>query len=349
MLARYGSSPDGKPVKKADIYTSEEHRIDPAWIDRDARRIIDRLKRAGHKAFVVGGAVRDLLTGRKPKDFDIATDAVPRRIRKLFRHSRVIGRRFRIVHVYVPRGSERKVFEVTTFRSGLAQGGNNVYGAMEEDVWRRDFSLNALFYCPDEQIIIDYVGGVKDIRERRLRTLAPTEASFLEDPVRMLRGIKYSVFTGFPIPGPITAVIKKHRNHLATCSMARLTEEVYKILACGESAEIFSRIYQLGLLEVFLPALERGLRGLGKRQSEAVFRENLGALDARTRSGRGPEPSRGAMLGYLMKPVMREWEEPGPDDDPEETLQLFPREAVLPLLPSRRELTQAARRLLRHR
>jgi len=349
LLARYGTSPDGKPVKKADIYTAEEHGIDPACIDRDARRIIDRLKRAGHRAFVVGGAVRDLLTGRKPKDFDIATDAVPRRIRKLFRHSRVIGRRFRIVHVYVPRGSERRVFEVTTFRSGLAEGGNNVYGAMEEDVWRRDFSLNALFYCPDEQIIIDYVGGVKDIRERRLRTLAPTEASFLEDPVRMLRGIKYSVFTGFAIPGAITAVIKKHRNHLATCSMARLTEEVYKILACGESAEIFSRIYQLGLLEVFLPALERRLRTVGKRQSDAVIRENLGALDARTRTGRAPEPSRGAMLGYLMKPIMQEWQEPGPDDDREESLQLFLREAVLPLLPSRRELTQAARRLLRRR
>ena len=349
MLARYGTSPDGKPVKKADIYTAEEHGIDPSAIDRDARRIIGRLKRAGHKAFVVGGAVRDLLTGRTPKDFDIATDAVPRRIRKLFRHSRIIGRRFRIVHVYVPRGSERKIFEVTTFRSGLADEGNNVYGAMEEDVWRRDFSLNALFYCPDEQIIIDYVGGVKDIRQRRLRTLAPTEASFVEDPVRMIRGIKYSVFTGFALPTGITSVIRKHRGELASCSMARLTEEVYKILACGHAAEIFSTIFQLGLLEVFLPALEVSLRALGKRRSDALLRENLVALDERIRSGHSPEPSRGAMLAYLVKPVAQGWQSPPPPEDPGESLQAFLRETLLPLQPSRRELAQAARRLLRRR
>ncbi|MBN1837398.1 MAG: polynucleotide adenylyltransferase PcnB [Spirochaetales bacterium] len=349
MLARYGTSPDGKPVKKADIYTLEEHGIDPAGIDRDARRIIGRLKRAGHKAFVVGGAVRDLLTGRTPKDFDIATDAVPRRIRKLFRHSRIIGRRFRIVHVYVPRGSEHKIFEVATFRSGLAEGGNNVYGAMEEDVWRRDFSLNALFYCPEEQIIVDYVGGLRDIRERRLRTLAPTEASFLEDPVRMIRGVKYSVFTGFALPPAITGAIRKHRHQLASCSMARLTEEVYKILACGQSAEIFSQAYQLGLLEVFLPSLEHALRALGRRQSEAALRENLGALDERIRSGRAPQPSRGAMVAYLMKPLLKGWKRPDPGEDVEESLQRYLRDRLLPLVPSRRELGQAARRLLRDR
>jgi poly(A) polymerase len=347
LLARYGTSPDGKPVKKADIYTAEEHGIDPGWVDRDARRIISRLKKAGHRAYLVGGAVRDLLTGKKPKDFDIATDAVPRRIRKLFRHSRVVGRRFRIVHVYVPRGNERKIFEVTTFRSGSTDVGNNIYGAMEEDVWRRDFTLNALFYCPDDQIIIDYVGGVKDIEERRLRTLAPTEDSFVEDPVRMIRGVKYSVYTGFALPAVVTGVIKRHRHQLASCSPARLTEEVYKILASGHAAEIFSKAFKLGLLEVFLPSLDQFLNDLGRRQINAALRETLGVLDERIRSGRAPGPSRGAMLSYLMKAVARKWNRPETGENSEESLQQFLRDAAVPLVPSRREIAHAARRLLR--
>jgi len=349
LLVRYGTSPDGKPVKKAEIYTAEEHRIDPRWIDRDARRIIARLKRAGHKAYLVGGAVRDLLTGKKPTDFDIATDAVPRRIRKLFRYSRQVGRRFRIVHVYVPRGEERKVFEVTTFRSSPTHGGNNVYGAMEEDVWRRDFTLNALFYCPDDQIIIDYVGGVRDIRDRRLRTLSSPETSFVEDPVRMIRGIKYSVYTGFTLPSSLTAVIRRHRQELATCSMARLTEEVYKILASGHSAEIFSQAFKLGLLEVFLPAVDRYLKSLGRRRSDAALHEFLRPLDERIAGGRAPEPRRGVMLSHLMRGVAEGWSTPGTDTDPEESLQEFLREAALPLQPSRREIAQAARRILRRR
>jgi poly(A) polymerase len=349
LLVRYGTSPDGKPVKKAEIYTAEEHGIDPRWIDRDARRIIARLKRAGHKAYVVGGAVRDLLTGKKPKDFDIATDAVPRRIRKLFRYSRQVGRRFRIVHVYVPRGEERKVFEVTTFRSSPSQGGNNVYGAMEEDVWRRDFTLNALFYCPDDETIIDYVGGVKDIRDRRLRTLSPPEASFLEDPVRMIRGIKYSVYTGFALPSAVTAVIRKHRQELASCSMARLTEEVYKILASGHSAQIFAQAFKLGLLEVFLPSVDRHLKSLGKRRSEAALLEALRPLDERITAARAAEPRRGVMLSHLLEGVAKQWTLTEADMDPEESLQDFLREAALPLQPSRRELAQAARRLLRRR
>ena len=349
MLARYGTSPDGKPVKKADIYTAPEHGIDLGLIDRDARRIIARLKRAGHKAYIVGGAVRDLLTRQKPKDFDIATDAVPRRIRKLFRDSRVIGRRFRIVHVYIPRGSDRKVFEVTTFRSSGGEGGNNIFGAMEEDVWRRDFTLNALFYCPEDQIIIDYVGGVRDIRERRLRTLAPTELSFVEDPVRMIRGIKYAVYTGFPLPAAITAVIRKHRKELAACSTARLTEELYKILGSGHAAEIFARSLELGLLEVFLPSLDRFLHKSGRRGAAAALEDTLGALDGRIRSGRTPEPSRGTMLGYLVKGLSQGWCAPQGGADPEESLELFLREALLPLVPSRREITVAARRLLASR
>jgi poly(A) polymerase len=347
LLARYGTS-GGKLVKKADIYTASEHGIDPGLIDPDARGIVSRLRRAGFKAYIVGGAIRDLLTGQKPKDFDIATDAYPRRIRRLFRHSRIIGRRFRLVHVYVPDPSGQKFFEVTTFRASQAEEGSNVYGTIEEDVWRRDFTVNALYYCPQDQIIIDFVGGVKDIEARRLRTLVPTEQSFLEDPVRMIRGVKYGEMTGFPLPPAITGIIRKHRRELGTCSPARLTEEVYKILGSGFAAAIMLRAYQLGLLEVFLPALDRHLAGLGRRQVIQALRGTLGVLDERLRSGGQPAPNRGVMLAFLLRGVAV----PAPGREPitdEEELQSFLREAAEPLVPSRRELQQAVRHLLRRR
>ncbi len=357
MIVRYGTSAEGKPVKKAELYTAEDHRIDPALIDPDARRIVRRLRRAGFKAYIVGGAVRDLITGLRPKDFDIATEAIPRRIRRIFRHSRVIGRRFRIVHVYSHHDGKRKIFEVSTFRSRQSEGngakevmrksGNNIYGSMEEDAWRRDFTLNALYYCPDRQVIIDFVGGYRDIQEKKIRTLAPTDASFSEDPVRMIRGIKYAEFTGFPLPPALTFAIKRHRDKLADCSPARLTEEVYKILGSGYAAGIFLRAYQLRLLAVFLPALHDYWRSLGRRRLIQAVHSSLGALDKRVRSDSEPAVSRGAMLGYLLKGCCGQWELTGNQEELLESAADKIREAAKPLLPSRRENERAARMMLR--
>jgi poly(A) polymerase len=344
LLVRYGTDAEGKPVKKADVYTAEDHHIDPGSIDADARRIIRRLRRAGFKAYVVGGAVRDLLTGREPKDFDIATDAFPRRIRKIFPNSRIIGRRFRLVHIYAQPGQGKgKIFEVSTFRSGKVSEqprGSGIYGSMEEDVWRRDFTVNALYYCPQRRIIIDFVGGFKDIQEKRICTLVPADTSFCEDPVRMIRGIKYAEMTGFPLNAAVTGSIKRHRHKLATCSPARLTEEFFKILASGYAAGIFLRIYRLKLLEVFFPALHEAWRSLSRKQLLDNLRLNLDVLDQRTRKD---TLSRGSMLGYVMRSFDKRWNRVAEPETVMEWIQA----TCKPLLPSRKECQRAAALLLR--
>ena len=181
MLIRYRRSEDGRPVAKALVYTQAEHRIDKAGIDPDALRIVQRLRENGQEAYIVGGAVRDLLLGRRPKDFDIVTDAQPQRIKRIFRNARIIGRRFRLVHVY----AGPKLFEVCTFRS-IANGTvGNEYGTMDEDALRRDFTLNALYYDPIDALLIDYVGGFKDIEAKRVKPVIPLATIFKEDPVRM--------------------------------------------------------------------------------------------------------------------------------------------------------------------
>jgi poly(A) polymerase len=344
LLVRYGTSAEGKPVKKADVYTAEDHRIDPGLIDADAHRIIRRLRRAGFKAFIVGGAVRDLLTGQKPKDFDIATDAFPRKIRKIFPNSRIIGRRFRLVHIFAqPRRGKRKIFEVSTFRSGevsQSSRGSTIYGSMEQDVWRRDFTVNALYYCPQRRIIVDFVGGYRDIQEKKICTLVPADTSFCEDPVRMIRGIKYAEMTGFPLSAVLTGSIKRHRHKLATCSAARLTEEFYKILASGYAAGIFLRIYRLKLLEVFFPALHEAWRRLSRKQLLDNLRSNLDVLDTRTKKD---TLSRGSMLGYAMRSFDKKWTRTTESEIVVEWVQ----ETCKPLLPSRKESQRAALLLLR--
>ncbi|ULQ60030.1 hypothetical protein K7I13_01470 [Brucepastera parasyntrophica] len=171
MLTRYGSDAKGKAVRKASVYTKNEHNINKELIDPDAIRVISLLRNAGHDAYIVGGAVRDLLIGTQPKDFDIVTDAEPSRIRKLFRNSRIIGKRFRLVHIFYG----EKIFEVSTFRS-LKEGSiGNCFGSMDEDVLRRDFSLNALYYDPIKEQIVDYVNGVNHIRGHRLEPVIPLE------------------------------------------------------------------------------------------------------------------------------------------------------------------------------
>jgi len=350
LLIRYGTNADGKPVKKADIYTAEDHCIDPKSIDADAKAIIRRLRRAGFKAYIVGGAVRDLLTGRKPKDFDIATDAFPRRIRKIFPNSRIIGRRFRLVHIYAQPG-RGKIFEVSTFRAdqGSERSGRQsrenpkglgIFGSIEEDVWRRDFTVNALYYCPHRRIIIDFVGGYRDIQEKKICTLVPADNSFLEDPVRMIRGIKYAEITGFPLTAAVTGSIKRHRHKLATCSAARLTEEFYKILASGYAAGIFLRIYRLKLLEVFFPALHDAWRSLSRKQLIDNLHSGFDSLDRRV----GKDTlSRGSMLGYIMRSFEKQWDR---SVEPERVTEWI-QETCKPLLPSRKEAQRAASLLMR--
>jgi poly(A) polymerase len=333
LLVRYGTDKQGQIVRKAHIYTADEHGILSSQVDPDAVRVIRRLTQRGFSAYIVGGAVRDLLTGRAPKDFDIATDAFPKQICKLIPKSRIIGRRFRIVHVYIYRRSGRKILEVATFRSKHSGSENTLYGPIEEDVWRRDFTINALYYCPLKGILLDYVGGLEDIRQKRLRTLVPVETSLAEDPVRMIRGAKYAVLTEFPLTAAMGTVIKKYGQRLRSCSPERVTEELYKILKSGKSAAIMESLHRLKLLEVVLPQVNQHWRNRGARR--AAF-SGLQELDRRII--RQPECHRGIMLAHLFKGIY------GYSRDLPDSLRMqqMLRADALPLKPSKKELEKAA-------
>ena len=251
MLFRYTSDKNGRPVKAAVIYTETEHCINKADIDPDALRVLKQLKSYGFEAYIVGGAVRDLLLKKEPKDFDLVTDATPARIKKMFRNSCIIGKRFRIVHIFFG----RKIFEVTTFRS-FAEGTTigNAFGTIEEDVHRRDFTLNALYYDPAKNHIIDYVGGVKDIRAGKIVPVIPLRQIFCEDPVRMLRAVKYAASTGFKMSFFLKRKIASSAHLLASVSPSRLTEELVKILNSNYAAEIAELALQSGLYMYLQPA-----------------------------------------------------------------------------------------------
>lgn len=269
MLVRYQEGPDGKPVKKAVVYTRSEHGIDSASVDRDAVRIVERLQGAGFSAYIVGGAVRDLLVGREPKDYDIVTDAEPPRIKKLFYRSRVIGKRFRLVHVYVG----ERIFEVSTFRS-IANGTvGNTYGTIDEDAKRRDFTMNALYFDPVESKLVDYVGGLRDIRAGHLRAVIPLSTIFSEDPVRMIRALKYAATTGFSIPFLTRLAIKRNAPLLAGASVSRLGEEAAKILYSGKAGPILESLDRYGLIAAILPGVGAAFHGPGGPGMRAALAE----------------------------------------------------------------------------
>ena len=348
MLFRYGTRPDGTVHKKAHIYTEDEHGIDPRLVDPDAVWVVRRLRKEGFHAYVVGGAVRDLVVGRTPNDFDVATDAHPHQVRRAFRSARIIGRRFRIVHVYCGR---EKIIEVTTFRSrgsgaveasnDVAGGdGNNSFGTMEEDAERRDFTVNALYYCPVDRQIIDYVGGYTDIQQRRLRTLMPAEASFSEDPVRMVRAVKYACLMGFPLPFSVSALIRRHHTSLLSCSRERVTEEMYKILTSGGAAGIFEMGFRLRLFETIFPALAADMRERKVRFAGGPLWQRLRRLDDEYAAGHVlPRP---AMFGLLFRGLVENRDDLLSDPEAHFLIQQYLRSAAEPLFPSKRDLAVAA-------
>lgn len=293
MLIRYGTTKEGKRVEIARIYTVEEHGITREKIDPEARRVTSRLSADGFQAYIVGGAVRDLLVGKTPKDFDVATDAHPRRVRKLFWSSRIIGRRFRLVHVEL----NSKIIEVATFRS---LNGQNEFGTIEEDVARRDFTMNALYYSPEKEQVLDYVGGYEDIRERRIRSLLPIETTFVEDPVRMVRAVKYAVGTGFELPAKLKARIRRNADELASCSASRMTEEIFKIVQSGGSAPVFEMSIDLGLFPHMMVALHERIKD--DRERKRVLLASLAALDADVKGE--AEIARSRMVLALVEPFM---------------------------------------------
>jgi poly(A) polymerase len=334
MLVRYNiqKTQDGSEIKRgAHVYTLEEHGIDRSRIDSDAVRVIQRLRRGGFQGYVVGGAVRDLLVGISPKDFDIATNAHPGAVRKLFRSSRVIGRRFKLVHVYC---GHEKYLEVATFRAGGGDEENaNAYGTIAEDALRRDFTLNALFYDPLKEQIVDYVGGVKDVRAKRMRSISPDDVSFVEDPVRIIRGVKHAAIVGFKIPFGMKRAIRKHRHRLRECSAQRVTEELYKILRCGRSEAVLRDAFRLGVIEPIMPELHRSLSA--SKQKEKDLWERLAQIDALPYKQRAEGVPTGRLLCALLRDAIVV--EPGSHAVAEAL-----RAAAAPLVPSNNDLRVAA-------
>ena len=257
MRFRYSVGENGKLAKAAVVYTSDEHGINYDDIDKEAISIVQRLKDAGHESYIVGGAVRDLILKKKPKDFDIVSEAYPSRIKKIFRNSRIIGRRFKLVHVYFgPR-----IFEVSTFRSLKDGLTSNTFGNIRDDVFRRDFTMNALFYDPEQQVVVDYVGGMDDIRSKRVRPIIPLATIFKDDPVRLIRAVKYSAATGFTLPLSLKWKIKKQSPLLAAVSPSRLTEEILKIINSPQADLIVKALDDIGLYAYLQPQAAQLMKG----------------------------------------------------------------------------------------
>lgn len=274
MFVRYKREKNGKAVPQARVWTREEHGINPEAVDSDTLKIAQRLERHGYAAYIVGGAVRDLILGQKPKDFDMATDAVPSEIRKLFRNSRIIGKRFRLVHI-VFRGG--KVIEMATFRSEEASGFRNVFGEIEEDAKRRDFTINSLYYSPTDETVIDYTGGLEDVRNRRLRPVIPLDRIFTEDPFRMIRAVKYAVSTDSTMRPRLRRLIRRSSTLLSGASPSRATEEAFKILLSSRAAATLRELDAFRLLQYLLP--EPANLIAGDPQYRKRLLDHMGKLD----------------------------------------------------------------------
>jgi len=257
-----------KIVRKPQIIPRIEHGVSRSEISENALKVLYRLKNAGYQAYLVGGGVRDILLGLKPKDFDVATDAHPEQVRELFRNCRLIGRRFRLAHVHFG----REIIEVSTFRAshndavdgeGHEEDGriirDNVYGKLDDDVWRRDFTVNALYYNIEDYSIVDYVGGLEDIKKRQLRLIGIPEDRYQEDPVRMLRAIRFAIKLGFSIHPVSEQPIRKLAPLLEEIPEARLFEEFLKLFMSGQSEKAYQQLREYGLFAKLFPQTEEFL------------------------------------------------------------------------------------------
>ena len=297
-----------------------EHGIDPTLVDKRAVDVVQTLQDAGHEAYIVGGAVRDLLLGLRPKDFDVATDATPEQVKSLFRRAFIIGRRFRIVHVVYGRGREHEVIEVSTFRAYMDHAaaeqvaGNertskselagmkhavdssgrvlrdNVWGPQDEDAARRDFTVNAMYYDPATQIVVDYHGGFKDAGKRVLRMIGDPATRYREDPVRIIRAVRFAAklsALGFKLETQTAKPLKESRALLADVPQSRLFDEMLKLLQTGHALATIAQLKKLGLAHGIYPLLDLVV----ERADEAFVKAALEDTDRRVGDGKPVAPS----------------------------------------------------------
>jgi poly(A) polymerase len=323
------------PLGKRVEVAAAEHGINPDLLDERAVKVVRTLQEAGHAAYIVGGAVRDLLVGRRPKDFDVATDATPEQVKALFRRAFIIGRRFRIVHVVFGRGRDHEVIEVSTFRAYLDAeqaeqvGGNekaskselagkshvvdaagrvlrdNVWGPQIEDAARRDFTVNAMYYDPLTQIVVDYHGGIKDIKKRALRMIGDPATRYREDPVRIVRAVRFAAKLGFDIEPATRTPIREMAALLDNIPSSRLFDELFKLLQTGHALASVAELRKQGLHHQF-PLLEPLMvDGIKHKNQRVQFIEAaLADTDARIAEDKGVAPS--FLLACLLWHEVRE-------------------------------------------
>jgi poly(A) polymerase len=281
-------------------------------LNPNALHVVERLRRFGFEAYFVGGCVRDLLLGRSPKDFDVATSARPRQVRRFFRNCRIIGRRFKLAHVVFG----DKIVETATFRrkpEGLEEGSDllitddNIFGTAEEDAVRRDFTINGLFYDPAAGEVIDHVGGLADLELRTIRTIGDPLIRLREDPVRILRAVKFAARLGFQIDPIMWDAMISLSAEIRRSAPPRVLEEIYRLLRGGTAREAVRLLRECGALEVVLPEIHASLDGQAGPEAggetEAPFWRHLAGLDAHARE-RG-EPSNALILSTLFLDIFR--------------------------------------------
>jgi poly(A) polymerase len=321
LLGKSASATSAAPkFGKREEIPVEVHGIDLNLVDERALNVVSTLQQAGFEAYVVGGAVRDLLVGLRPKDFDVATNATPEQVKGLFRRAFIIGRRFRIVHVVYGRGREHEVIEVSTFRAYLDNAaaeqvkGNertskselagmkhavdatgrvlrdNVWGPQEEDAVRRDFSINAMYYDPKRQIVVDYHGGYKDVKKRTIRMIGDAATRYREDPVRIIRAVRFSAklaALGFTLDPKTSAPLIKSQELLADVPQSRLFDEMLKLLQTGHAIATIAQLKALNMATGIYPLLDVVVQ----RADQPFVQAALQDTDRRVGEGKPVAPS----------------------------------------------------------
>ncbi len=305
-----GVGSDASTTTQAKRFGPEAHGINPDDVSPNAVRVTQALQKAGYKAFIVGGAVRDLVLALKPKDFDVATDATPEEVKRLFRRAFIIGRRFQIVHVMF--GQE--LIEVTTFRGSSTDDApkdahgrvlrDNTFGEQHEDAARRDFTINAMYYDPSQQVVLDYHGGMKDIRARMLRIIGTPEARYREDPVRLLRVVRFAAKLEFKIAPATRAPMAVMAPLINNVPAARVFDEMLKLLMSGHAMACLQRLRKEGLHHGLLPLLDVVLE---QPLGEKFVTLALANTDERVRQGKPVSP--GFLFAALLwHQVLERWE-----------------------------------------
>ena len=286
-------------------------------ISPEALRVLQRLHEAGFLAYLAGGGVRDLLLGRSPKDFDVATDAHPHQVKRLFSNCRLVGRRFRLAHVFF----RNTYIEVATFRAHVSADApavpehlfqqrdgviarDNVFGTAPEDALRRDFTVNALFYNIADRSIIDYAGGLKDLESRQLRVIGDPLVRFREDPVRMIRAIRFSASLDFKIEETADQAIVELKDTITLASRERLYEELLKVLFCGRAEAAFSKLMDVGLFEALFPEAGAWMKGGEGMEGRTWFFKALHQVDVWRKAGMTPSDP---LLWALLFGAYHEW------------------------------------------